>query len=145
MANKNFKVSFSRNADSMKILNEESKWTATNILDARDNNACMMKKEKFEEAKLLFCLAIQAMLPSPSNRAYSYHKNWVSLYYYPFDIDMTFFFSNLIEDVLLTLHVAPEQLMPFCLRTLACLDAIEAKHHFKINAEVVKYCYSLKS
>lgn len=36
------------------------------------------------------------------------------------------------------------QLMPFAWRILACLDAIEAKYHFKINAEVVKCCYSLK-
>lgn len=57
---------------------------------------------------------------------------------------MTFPFFDLVKDVLSTLHVAPGQLMPFAWRTLACLDAIEAKHHFKIDAEVVKCFYSLK-
>lgn len=57
---------------------------------------------------------------------------------------MTFPYSDLVKEVLLALHVAPGQLMPFAWRILACLDAIEAKHHFKIDAEVVKCCYFLK-
>lgn len=34
--------------------------------------------------------------------------------------------------------------MLFACRTLACLDAIEEKHKFNINVEVVKHSYSLK-
>lgn len=128
----------------MEIPDDEPKWIATNLLGARDNNTSMMKEEKFEEAKLLFWQTIHAVLPNPSDRADSYCKNWVYFYYYPFDIGMTFPFYDLVKDVLLTLHVAPGQLMPFSWKMLACLDVIESKHHLKIDAEVVKCCYFLK-
>lgn len=63
--------------------------------------------------------------------------------YYPFDISMTFLFSNLVVEVLNTFNISPGK-VPFAWRYLTCLDAIEAKHALNIDVEVVKYSYSLK-
>lgn len=101
-------------------------------------------KEKLEETKLLFHRDVAAIVPNPSIHADWYHKNWVCLYNYPFDIEMTFSFSNLVIEVLATLKISLRQLMPFAWRTLACLDAIESKHNLGIDVEVVKHSYSLK-
>lgn len=119
-------------------------WTVTNLHDAHDSHKSNMKPEKVEEVKLLFRSSVNAIIPDSSVRADSYRKDWVCFYYYPFDILLTFPFSPFIVDVLKTLNVIPGQLMPFAWRTLACLDAIEEKHHLEINVEVVKYSYGLK-
>lgn len=58
---------------------------------------------------------------------------------------MTLPLSRLVVDVLAGLKISPGQLMPFTWRTLACLDAIEAKHNLGIDVEVVKHSYILKN
>lgn len=57
---------------------------------------------------------------------------------------MIFSFTKLVKDVFTTLYILPSQLMPLSWRALACLDVIEAKCYLKIDANVVKCCYSLK-
>lgn len=118
-------------------------WTATNLLDARDNHQSDMKPEKLEEVKLLFWSSINVVIPDYRS-CWFLPEGWVCFYYYPFDIGLTFPFSPFIVDVLKTLNVSLGQLMPFAWRTLACLDAIEEKHHLDINVDVVKHSYSLK-
>ena len=69
---------------------------------------------------------------------------WVSFYNYPFEIGMTFPFSNLVTDFLRILDVSPSQLMPTTWRILSCLDSIEAKYQLGIDVSVVSYSYQAK-
>lgn len=144
MAKKSNKSLLPRTSDNPLPVDDKDDWEPTDLLDVKDNNAGSMDIKRLGEAKLLFPGSIEAVLPSETQRADWYRQNWVCFYFYPFDIGMTFPFSTLVIDVLSFLHVSPGQLMPFAWRTLACLDAIEKKHHLKISAEVVKCCYSIK-
>lgn len=56
-----------------------------NLLDSRDNNFSTMKKEKLEEAKLLFHGDVVIVIPRPIEYADWYRENWVCFYYYPFE------------------------------------------------------------
>lgn len=122
---------------------ERETWIATNSLDPRDNGKSNMKEEKLAEAKLLFKDNAVLILPSESNFADFYRAGWVCFYYYPFGIGMKFPFSKLVFDVIPSQHVSPAQLMPSAWRTLACLDAIVEKHKLRIDANVVKYSYTI--
>lgn len=42
------------------------------------------------------------------------------------------------------LRISLGQLMSFTWRTIVCLDAIEVKHHLKMNVKVIKASYILK-
>lgn len=56
----------------------------------------------------------------------------------------TLSYPKLAKDVLNNLRIVQGQLMPFAWRAIACLEAIEAKHHLKIDVDVVKASYVLK-
>lgn len=123
---------------------ENTTWIATSLLDVPDNGRHSMKEKTLTEAKLLFDGNPILELPSPGVLADWHRSGWVCFYYYPFSIGMTFPFSKLVTDVLSALHVSPRQLMPLAWRTLACLDAIKDKHHLGIDADVIKYSYTIK-
>lgn len=144
MARKSNKSPSSHNTNQPESPNPTMSWTATNLLDTRDSHQSEMKNEKLEEIRLLFPPSANIVIPDSNVRADFYQKDWVCFYYYPFDIGLSFPFSPFIVDVLNALKVSPGQLMPFAWRTLACLDAIEAKHELGINVEVVKHSYGLK-
>lgn len=57
-----------------------------------------------------FDLTLMLSCQTPPFRADSYKKGWVCFYYYPFDIGLTFPFSQLIADVLKTMNVFLENL-----------------------------------
>lgn len=141
MAKKSKKSPNSQNIANHTTTSENMAWIVTNLLETRDINHYEMKIEKLEEVKLLFRAPVNAIV---SVRADHFKQDWVCFYYYPFDIGLTFPFSPFIADVLKSLNVSPAQLIPFAWRTLACLDAIEGKHHLNINIYVVKHSYSLK-
>lgn len=65
--------------------------------------------------------------------------------YYPFEVGFTLPYPKLAKDVLNQLRIVTGQLMPFAWRSIACLEAIEAKHQLKIDVEVVKASYLLKN
>lgn len=119
-------------------------WSATNLLDSRDNGHSTMKEKTLAEARLLFNGNPILVLPSSGELADWHRAGWICFYYYPFSIGMTFPFSKLVLEVLDALHVSPGQLMPFAWRTLACLDAIEEKHQLGIDANVIKFNYTIK-
>ncbi|KAL8156744.1 hypothetical protein AgCh_001737 [Apium graveolens] len=95
MAKKNVKSSNSRNSTLVDTQTETTNWVATGLLDSRDSLQSFMKREIFEEAKILF------------------HSNVIAV-------------------------------ISYSSRTLACLDAIDGKHHLGIDVEVMKYYYCLK-
>ncbi|KAL8110191.1 hypothetical protein AgCh_026055 [Apium graveolens] len=68
MAKKNPKITSSVNTDSVETLSNAIKWVPTNLLDSRDNNPCSMKKEKLEEARLLFYGKIEVVIPDADER-----------------------------------------------------------------------------
>ncbi|KAL8109143.1 hypothetical protein AgCh_025288 [Apium graveolens] len=130
--------------DQLSEMAETTDWVATGLLDFKDNLQNFMKPEKFEEAKMRFQSNVVAVIPDPSVLADFYKTRWVYFYYYPFNVGLTFPFSKFVSAVLKTLNVSPGQLMPFAWRTLACLDAIDTRHHLGVNVKVVKHCYCLK-
>lgn len=122
----------------------ESLWLATGLLLVSDNNVSSITRSKLAKTKTALGQDAVVVSPKSDERADWYREGWVCLYYYPFDIGIPFPFSSVIKDVLISMRVSPGQLMPFAWRTLACLEAIEKKHHLGINAEVVKCCYGIK-
>lgn len=87
---------------------------------------------------------IIAVLPEGDQRADWYRPGWVCMYNYPFNVGFTLPYLKLSMAVLETLHIAPNHLMPSSWRVMACLNAIEAKHHLKINVDFIKASYILK-
>lgn len=144
MVKKNTPVAANPNITIANYPPEESSWTATCVLDPYDNISCTIKKERFEEARLLISSNANAVIPKPFEGADWFREGWVCLYYYPFDIKMPFPFSKLVKEVLIDMQISPGQLMPLAWRILACLEAMEAKHQLGINVNVIKCCYGIK-
>lgn len=103
-----------------------------------------MTAEKLSEATMLFDSDIIAVVPESPVEADWSRKGWTCFNYYPFELGMVYPFSRLDNDVLASLNIAHGQLMPSAWRTLACLDAIENKHHLGINFDVIKCCFNPK-
>ena len=121
-----------------------SLWVDPDVLDKGDSKASIMKETKLITVKPLLGRNVVAVLPRSDERADWYRKGWVCFYYYPFDIGLVFPFSKFIRDTFTYMRISPGQLMSFAWRTLACLDAIEAKHQLGIDVNVVKCCYNIK-
>ena len=143
MAKKASQSSAAQNASTQNT-SAESLWVATNLIEPRDNNVSLIKKSTLNVIKSRLGQGVVVATPKSNDRADSFREGWVCLYYYPFDISIPFPFSDVIKDVLICMRVSPGKLMPFAWRTLACLEAIENKHHLGINADVVKCCYKIK-
>lgn len=143
MAKKSSQSPSSKNV-STQHASSESLWVATGLLEVGDNNVSTIKRSELTKIKSQMGQAVVAVAPKSDERADWYRPGWVCLYYYSFDIDIKFPFSDLIKDVLISMRVSPGQLMPFAWRTLACLEAIESKHHLGINVDVLKCCYGTK-
>ena len=137
MAKKNSQSPSAQNPSS-KNSPSKSLWIATGLIEAKDNNVSSIKKSTLKKMKSQLGQEAVVVVPSSDERADWYKQGWVCFYYYSFDIGIPFPYSNLIQDVLVAMRVSPGQLMPFAWMTLACLEAIENKHHFGINADVVK-------
>ena len=103
-----------------------------------------MTAEKLTEAKMLFDSDITAVVPESPVEADWYREGWTCFYYFPFELGMTFPFSQLVDDVASSLKISSAQLMPSAWRVLACLGAIENKHHLGINIDVIKCCFTPK-
>lgn len=86
MAKKVAKSPTSRNTTHSEASGEIMAGFITNLLDTRDSHQSDMKTEKLEEIRLLFPYFADVMVPDSTDRADFYKKNWVSFYYYPFDI-----------------------------------------------------------
>ena len=144
MAKKANQIPSSREAVAKSPIKVASPWVATNLIEAGDSKETFMTPEKLEDTKRFFEGNIEAVIPPSSVRADCFRPGWVCLYFYPFDIGMTFPFSKLVQELLDDMQISPGQLMPFAWRILTCLDAVEAKHKLGIDVNVIKCCYSLK-
>lgn len=122
----------------------KSLWSPTGLLDIKDSKETLMTAAKLDDTMRFLPAGTQAVLPSVDERADWYRENWVCLYFYPFDIGLHFPFPKLVRDLVSDMRISPGQLMPFAWRVLTALDAIETKHKFGIDIEVVKCCYGFK-
>ncbi|XP_074332497.1 uncharacterized protein LOC141670507 [Apium graveolens] len=93
---------------------------------------------------MLFKCNAELKLPASDELVVFHRPGWICFCYYPITIGVTLPFSRLVTNVITSMHVSPGKIMPFVWRILAFLDAIEEKHQLGIDADVVKYSYTLK-
>ena len=122
-----------------------SHWSVTKLLASSEHIFSNMTAEKLAEVTMLFDSNIVAIVPESSVEADWFREGWTCFhYYYPFELSMTFPFSQLVNDVASSLKISSAQLMPSAWRVLAFLGAIENNHRLGINIDVIMCCFTPK-
>lgn len=86
-----------------------------------------------------------ARLPSPADRADSFKEGWICFFEYPFRIGHSFPFSRLVQDFLVSLELAPCQVMPHTWRLLQTIDEVSSSKGIDFSFDALWRSYYLST